>query len=292
MSNEKCDNLFILLISDIHESTTNLQKVIDYCNSKNLEFDYIFCLGDMVSIEQGEQDDKTICSRKEKEIQSMFISLETLPMKNNLIYLPGNHDPSTLYSTCPPHFTFNSLNLHLKSIKIKEDLLLVGVGGSTCAISSDETLYHSYQNLNTKNIIRPGYPYINDMVSPNYEKSDELLKNDLNSLENQINEFNGDVLLITHMGPFTVNTSNQYLDNKVTYSGSQALNDFILKYENKIIGNIHGHSHKGVGIGKLHNTKIFNPGCLNLEYYGFLYLLKNEMTNYKWKINKFELMKV
>ena len=292
MSTQQSDNLFILLISDIHESTTNLQKAIDYCKSKKFKFDYIFCLGDMVSIDQGEQDDKTICNRKEKEIQSMFINLETLPIKNNLIYLPGNHDPSTLYSDSPPQFTYNSINLHLKSLKIKDDLLLVGCGGSTCAISSDETLYHSYQNLDTKNIIRGGYPYIDNMTNPNYEKSDELLKNDLNKLDNIINEFNGDILLITHMGPFTLNTSNQYLDNKVTYSGSQSLNDFILKYENKIIGNIHGHSHKGVGMGKLHNIKIFNPGCLNLNYYGFLYLAKNEMTNYKWKINKIELMTV
>lgn len=286
---QNTDQLQILLVSDIHESKENIQKLINFCKTNNIAPDYIFCLGDIVTISQGQQDDKSICEQKEKEIKELFTLLEQI--NTNIIYLPGNHDPVTLFKD-PPKITENSINLHLSSYKIKDDLLLIGLGGSNCSIKTDETLYHSYENLDTKNIIWKGYPYIDDMTSPNYEKSDELLKNDLNKLDNMINEFNGDILLITHMGPFTLNTSNQYLDNKVTYSGSQSLNDFILKYENKIIGNIHGHSHKGVGMGKLHNIKIFNPGCLNLNYYGFLYLAKNEMTNYKWKINKIELMTV
>jgi hypothetical protein len=43
--------------------------------------------------------------------------------------------------------------LHLKSHLIKDDLLLVGVGGCTCAVSSKEEFYHSYHDLDTKKII-------------------------------------------------------------------------------------------------------------------------------------------
>jgi len=72
----------------------------------------------------------------------------------NLIYLPGNHDPETLFKVEEsPKITENSINLHLKSEIIKDDLLLVGISGCACGISSKEEFYHSYSDLDTKAII-------------------------------------------------------------------------------------------------------------------------------------------
>ena len=89
----------------------------------------------------------------------------------NLIYLPGSHEPETLLKMEEsPKITENSINLHLKSKIIKDDLLLVGIGGSTCGISSKEEFYHSYHDLDTKAIIWKEYPYVDNNDSPNYEK--------------------------------------------------------------------------------------------------------------------------
>ena len=279
------DKLQILLVSDIHESKENIQKLINFCKTSNIAPDYIFCLGDIVTISQGQQDDKSICEQKEKEIKELFTLLEQI--NTNIIYLPGNHDPVTLFKD-QPKITENSINLHLNSYKIKNDLLLIGLGGSNCSIKSDETLYHNFKNLDAKNITWKGYPYIDNMTDPNYEKSDELLKNDLNKLENYINDFDGKVIFLTHIGPFISNTSNPFDDETIVYGGSKAVNDFIIKFENKIIASLHGHSHKGVGFGKVHNVKVCNPGAIILNSFGFLNLVKNENTTYLWEVQKFE----
>ena len=50
----------------------------------------------------------------------------------------------------------------------KNDLLLVGIGGSICGISSKEEFCHLYLNLGTKSIIWKYCPYIDNNDSPNY----------------------------------------------------------------------------------------------------------------------------
>ena len=105
-----------------------------------------------MTISQGSQGSKPVCEIKEKEIKNLFSLLELICP--NLIYVPGNHDPEILFKVDEsPKITENSINLHLKSHLIKDDLLLVGVGGCTCAVSSKEEFYHSYHDLDTKKII-------------------------------------------------------------------------------------------------------------------------------------------
>ena len=185
MSTNKEDKLFFLLVSDIHESIENVNKLVKYCNTNSIKPDYLLCLGDIVTIPQGSQDSKPVCEVKEKEIKNLFSLLELICP--NLIYVPGNHDPQTLFKVEEsPKITNNSINLHLKSHIIKDDLLLVGVGGCTCAISSKEEFYHSYHDLDTKSIIWKGYPYIDNNDSPNYEKSDEMLEKIVSFCPNEV----------------------------------------------------------------------------------------------------------
>ena len=134
MSSSKDDKLFFLLVSDIHGSFTKVNQLIAYCQTHSIKPDYILCLGDIVSIPQGSQDNKSICDEKEKEIKNLFSLLESICP--NIIYVPGNHDPHTLFKVGEsPKITENSINLHLRSHIIKDDLLLVGVVGCICAIS-------------------------------------------------------------------------------------------------------------------------------------------------------------
>jgi Icc-related predicted phosphoesterase len=263
-----------------------VNKLVKYCKTNSIKPDYIFCLGDIVTISQGSQGIKPICEVKEKEIKNLFSLLELICP--NLIYLPGNHDPETLFKVEEsPKITENSVNLHLKSEIIKDDLLLVGIGGSTCGISSKEEFYHSYHDLDTKAIIWKGYPYVDNNDSPNYEKSDEMFKKDLDKIDPMVDKHKGNVLVLSHVGPFTSNTANAYEDGLV-YSGSPSLNEFLLKYENKIIGCVHGHTHFGPGMGQVHKIKICNPGAILFNSFGTLHLVKNAESNYNWKIDKYE----
>ena len=286
MSIKTNDRLVILLCSDTHESVENVNLLVSYCKQNSINPDYIFCLGDIMNISTGSQGDESIYNQKLLELKNILTSLESI--SPNLIYLPGNHDFLKLFNVedCPK-ITENSINLHLKSHIIKDDLLLVGIGGSICSLSTDEEFYHAYKNIDKNNIEWKGYPYIDNMESPNYDKSDEMLKNDLGKIDSYVNEYKGKVLVLSHNGPFTSNTANQY-EEKIIYSGSPALNEFLIKYENKILAHVHGHTHEAQGMGKVHNVKVFNPGALLLKRFGLLSLVKNIESNYIWKIEKYE----
>ena len=286
MSFKKDDKLFILLVSDVHESIENINELVSYCKKNSITPDYIFCLGDIMSIPGGSQVDQTIYNQKVNELKNILTTLETICP--NLIYLPGNHDFINLFKVeDSPKLTENSINLHLKSLIVKDDLLLVGIGGAICSLYSDEEFYHSYRNLNKNNIEWKGYPYIDNEDSPNYDKSDEMFKNDLEKIDSYVSEHKGNVLVLTHVGPFTSNTANQY-EEKIIYSGSPSLNEFLLKYENKIIANVHGHTHDAQGLGKIHGIKVCNPGAIMKRRFGLLNLVKNIESNYMWKIEKYE----
>ena len=286
MSTQKDDKLLILLCSDTHESLENVNLLVSHCKQNLIKPDYIFCLGDIMSIPTESQGDVSIYNQKVIELKNILTSLESI--SPNLIYLPGNHDFLKLFNIedCPK-ITENSINLHLKSHLIKEDLLLVGIGGSICSLSTDEEFYHAYKNIDKNNVEWKGYPYIDNNDIPNYDKSDEIFKNDLEKIVPYVNEHRGKVLVLSHNGPFTSNTANQF-EEKIIYSGSPSLNEFLIKYENKILANIHGHTHDAQGMGKVHNVKVFNPGALLFKRFGLLSLVKNIESNYIWKIEKYE----
>ena len=70
MSTNKENKLFLLLVSDIHESIESVNKLVKYFKTNSIKPDYIFCLGDIVTISQGI---KPIYEVKEKEIKIFFL---------------------------------------------------------------------------------------------------------------------------------------------------------------------------------------------------------------------------
>ena len=111
MSTNTEGKLFLLLVSDIHESIENLNKFVKYFKTNSIKPDYIFSLGDIITISEGSQGVKPMCEVKEKEIKNLFSLLELICL--NLIYLPGKHDPGTLFKVEEsPKITENSINLH------------------------------------------------------------------------------------------------------------------------------------------------------------------------------------
>ena len=281
---KKEDKLLILLVSDTHESIENVNKLVNYCKENSIKPDYIFCLGDIMST--GKQEDQSVYDLKVDELKTLLTTLELI--SPNLIYIPGNHDFINLFKVeDSPKLTENSINLHLREHLIKDDLLLVGIGGSICSLYSDEEFYHAYKKLDKSNIEWKGYPYIDNNQSPDYEKSDEMFRKDLEKIDSYVNNHKGSVILLTHVGPFTSNTANQY-EKRIIYSGSPALNEFLIKYENKILVNVHGHTHDAQGMGKVHTVKVCNPGALLYMRFGLLNLVKNAENDYKWKVEKYD----
>jgi len=84
MSTNKEDKLFLLLVSDIHEPFESVNKLVKYYKTNSIKSDYIFCLGDIVTIPQGSQGIKPICEVKEKEIKKFICFIKIDMSKFNI----------------------------------------------------------------------------------------------------------------------------------------------------------------------------------------------------------------
>ena len=295
MSEEKREFNF-LLVSDIHEKIDNVTKLKE--EVKNIKFDFVICLGDIVTIPNNQQDKEESVKKYEPIISNILKELEKIAP---LIYIPGNHEPFTLFKNDYPKLSENSLNLHNKFKVLTKDLYIIGIGGSPPIL--DGGVYNEemipFKSCDMKKILFDGYPYNTTGNSEeNYVKSDLLIKNDLNSTltncknyieKNNYKKDNISIILISHFGPLYTSTNVQTLEindgkniKKVMYLGSEQLGNFFIENE-EIFLNLHGHTHPSRGIITIDNKKtVMNPGALCDGFYGTLTVKKN--VNNEWII--------
>lgn len=121
-----------------------------------------------------------------------------------------------------------------------------------------------------------------------FERTEEEILQDFDIVENSISD-GGDnslwknLILISHNPP-----KGQLCDkvNEELHAGSQLFTDYILK--NQPLAVICGHIHEGIGIEKLGETTVINPGSLAEGNYAWLKIKKESDF---WKIEKAELGK-
>lgn len=73
------------------------------------------------------------------------------------------------------------------------------------------------------------------------------------------------------------------------YFGSKFLTESILKEENNILLNIHGHTHDGAGKSNIAKTAIINPGSLSVGEFAKLKIEKS-VGEEKWLIKNIEFI--
>ncbi len=105
------------------------------------------------------------------------------------------------------------------------------------------------------------------------------------------NNQNKQIILLSHSGPIWSDTSNTFTQGRVKYCGSQNLQNIINLNSNKILLNIHGHTHKSIGLMNLFNYKIVNPGALRKGNFGEIILRINKSIN-KWEVKSIQLKKI
>ena len=195
-----------------------------------------------------------------------------------------------MVSDTPPALTEKSTNIHKKSFHLASDLYLFGLGGSISNPYTQETDFR-YQIEDYDKIAWKGYPWIDDPKKPHFQPCDEKFGIALGGLGKTFPSDNSKIILLTHNGPFSSNTANAIWTNNEgkklpVYSGSIELDKFLVNHRNRIIANIHGHTHKGKGMGKIFTTDIINVGDTRVGNYGKIQIKK---TNTKeWRITKIE----
>jgi len=84
-----------LVISDIHMTFNKLDKLKNwYFNINDEQFDYILCPGDFENLTEKRRDPK-VCKEAEIQIASVLSYIEFISVP--VLYVPGNHDPITLF---------------------------------------------------------------------------------------------------------------------------------------------------------------------------------------------------
>lgn len=206
-----------------------------------------------------------------------------------VVYVPGNHDPASLLSLTSslPRLTSHSCNVHGQVIRIADELVVVGLGGSTDAHCDGEVHWR-------------GYPYTEDEVACalRFVLAGGIDRGEL--------EPNDSIILMTHTGPREIATtevlptspSGAGAGRGVIQAGSSAIRSVLEEAVNqsRIILNVHGHVHDAPGIARLGNVPVVNPGSLAEGGFAVIELGRRQQTtsnclpisldtnNYKWEL--------
>ena len=292
--NNKKEEICILVVSDVHGDSFQFDNIKQISKMNTIHYDYIFYLGDFDSLHQEEQNNPAIVKESIDIISQMLLLLETICP--NVYYIGGNHDPGVLFSEKAPSLGKSSKNIHKSYIVIENDLIIAGIGGSTPAIQSDITIspYHNFKIDNYDHIIWNGYPYSNSINKEevSYMKSDSIYEKDLTELSNKIKSecSSHKIIFLSHSGPFTSHTSNRVKNDKLIYSGSISLNKFINEHSKDILMSLHGHTHLSVGMSKVGNVSVVNPGSLRKGDYCEIKLKRD--SKLKWLIKQITFKKI
>jgi len=202
---------------------------------------------------------------------------------NDLLYIPGNHDPSTLFakdkSKLPVLGSNINGNIHKGIYKLREDLVVIGLGGS---------VVDYVQETPTSPLV----PCWEKYTYPYFEADHKEFNQDLDELWAETMQLYPDekvkIIIMTHEGPYGSGTSrNHYFETgQVFHAGSPHLRDLILKNQSRIVCNIHGHTHEGAfmqNVGSVAKPlQIINPGSLKQAEFGEVVV--RQSTTGDWEV--------
>eukprot|EP01080_Neovahlkampfia_damariscottae_P000385 gene385-6799_t len=253
----------LLCVSDIHLKISNIETVSKWIKEENKKPDIILCSGDISNLKGKDYENEELKKKSIDDVYNILVELEKIcPC---CYFIPGNHDAIDFFDeSFKFNKSLNSINVHSKIVKLKDNLWLGGFGGATPGYWKE-----------SKEKAWEGYPYNNE---EEYSKS--FKKFEIKSILQKENS----IILMSHLGPSSSQTTIYQKD--MTFpkinSGSNFLNDFLSSDEsqNSIFLNVHGHTHPGYGRTTLGNVQTINPGSLKESKFGYLKIEKKK--NGKW----------
>ena len=150
------------------------------------------------------------------------------------MFIPGNHDPIEIFETKDSQELIHRANIHKRSLKLADGLVICGLGGSV-------QNFIQVDGKGPLNTCWNPFPYKEE----NHSKFNEDLKQ---LWDKTVTDSEDQIVIMTHEGPFLSSTAKneQFYNGNTTYfCGSPALKDLMLANHEKIVCNIHGHTHDG-----------------------------------------------
>lgn len=243
----------ILLVSDTHCALDKVGGVASRIPS--LGITCVVCAGDLSNYVHGREDILT-SMQAQHDANEVLNALERghdVPV----YFLPGNHDaPSLLVleeqgEGKRSKVGTRAINVHGEvGLKIAPGLRVCGLGGSVPAVQGGY-------------IVWDGFPY-----------TEQQNGNHLQRLWNKASALDGQVLLVTHCGPYDVGTTVCMKDpnREPIQSGSTNLRRLLCQsdVQQKVVANLHGHSHDASGMAQVGRIPVINAGALVEDRYAIV----------------------
>ena len=111
------------------------KRHLNFDDSKSEKYDYVFVSGDIANMPNNTE----VADRQETEtaltdLENLF-KIDIEPFAKQLVYIPGNHDPIELFgrgeTKKPVLSTDPNANIHMGLMRLRDDLVVIGLGGST-----------------------------------------------------------------------------------------------------------------------------------------------------------------
>eukprot|EP01105_Mastigella_eilhardi_P005153 TRINITY_DN16932_c0_g1_i1.p1 TRINITY_DN16932_c0_g1~~TRINITY_DN16932_c0_g1_i1.p1 ORF type:complete len:323 (-),score=64.65 TRINITY_DN16932_c0_g1_i1:152-1120(-) len=306
----------LLAVGDVHGSLCALSELAKWVAATNVQLDAILCTGDIITLDNKDcPNHEQICAC-EGHMSNIVGMLEGIC--GRVFYLPGNHDAPTCFAadtTARPKLTNNSVCMHSISLQLAPQLVLVGLGGSIPARKGDDEIewgaypYKSDSDLRVA-LEKLPFPVVaatdakataaptpiaahiataapqdtsstaaNAPRLPLYAASTPLVDHIRPE---------DDILLLTHVGPFSSSTTVDQVSTPAIYSGSIALDDRIRSLNAHILLNVHGHTHNATGLCRVGQVNVLNPGPLMRGEFAIINLEKRVDLEH-WRVCSIEM---
>ena len=262
----------IIFLTDYHMKKENVEKLKAWYLSEPVQdVSLVIVGGDFDNLNDQSFSKEAENDESEARISSFLNFLEFFGCK--IYYVPGNHDPPTMFSSDDfpskrRSLTQNSFNSHKMVYKLGTNLSIVGVGGSIPALKKDT------KTGDTENLWI-GYPY----------PKDGDMEGDLEEVQRLIDASNGhQILFLSHNGPDASSTAiYEYSEDTIINAGSGSLTKFILKNKDRLLINLHGHVHPAQGMAKIELVPIINGGAFSFGEFCRVHLVYSTDSK-RWKM--------
>ncbi len=194
-----------------------------------------------------------------------------------------NYDLVVLGGDITTFGTARDADFVVKTI-LKYNQNIIAIPGNCDGAFVQKLLVEKGMDFNFKKIERFGtlfYGIGGSLITPSatpYEYSEEYLNEQLNDKSYAELSVLSNLILVSHQPPLF--TLNDKLSTGV-HVGSKSIRNLITKTKPFIC--LTGHIHEGIGIDKIENTPIVNPGALCDGKYGEIYLYDNEISEIKFR---------
>jgi Icc-related predicted phosphoesterase len=203
-SPEDKKELTLLCVSDTHEHYQGIARAMAL--AAQMKVDYVIHSGDWTNLKKEEQSDPLKIAEAEASIASQLSQLESLVKP--VLYIPGNHDPKTLFKHLHPEPVSLSPYSKLLSdtpMELAPGLAILGFGGAPPGYAGTEEVF-------------AGYPY------DDQESYDQMFTTAMNFPPSPDTQY----ILVSHCGPANLPTSTIITQTRSTRSASESLYQLLL----------------------------------------------------------------